>query len=102
MSAAQGLILGLFGVAYIVKELAEQFEEKQDQIHKSLLAFSTMFIMGMEYTAIGIAQAQSYTNAENAYTFALVVTTLVFLGMMYKIVKQVIDEAQNSSSMEGL
>jgi hypothetical protein len=102
MSAAQGLILGLAVIAYMVKELAENFEEKKDQLHKSLLAFSTFFIMGMEFTAIGIAKKNSYGNAEAAYTFALVITVLVFLGMVYRIYKKIKEEARSSSKMRDM
>lgn len=102
MTAATGLILGLFGVAYILKELATEFENKQDKIHKSLLAFSTLFIAGMEYSAIGIAKSNSYANAKDAYTFALLITSLVFLGMLYKIIQQMKEEIQNNGSMSNL
>jgi len=102
MAAETGLILGLLGVAYIIHDLATGFEEKKDKIHKSLMAFSVLFIAGMEYTAIGIAQSKSLPKAENAYTFALMVTLLVFLGMIYRIIMQMKEEAQKDSSMKGL
>jgi len=102
MSAELGLILGLGLVAYMVKELAESFEEKKDQMHKSLLAFAMFFIIGMEWTARGIAKSSGYVRAETAYTFAMVITTLAFLGMIYRIYQQVKSEAQNDSSMEAL
>lgn len=102
MSAAQALVLGLAVVAYMVAKLAEDFQEKKDNMHKSLLAFATFFIIGMEYTALGIAQAQSYSNAAQAYQFALVVTTLTFFGMIYRIYQKVKSEAQDSSSMRSM
>ncbi|MFB6192653.1 MAG: hypothetical protein ABEK00_00205 [Candidatus Nanohaloarchaea archaeon] len=101
MSAEQGLIVGLGIIAYLTWNLAENFKEIRDQMHKSLLALSTFFILGMEYTARGIAQSAGYNAAETAYTFSLVITTLLLLGMIYKIYKQVKEEAQ-SGSMEGL
>lgn len=102
MTAEQGLILGLGLIGYLVWTLAERFEERKDQMHKSLLALSTFFILGMEYTALGIAQSQSFSNAKTAYSFALVITALMLLGMIYRIYKQVKEEAKNTSSMEGL
>jgi len=101
MSAEMGLILGLGLVAYMVMTLAKEFEERKDQMHKSLLAFAMFFIIGMEYTARGIAISSGYTRAETAYTFALVITVLAFLGMIYRIYQQVKSEAQNSSAMDG-
>jgi len=102
MSASMGLILGLGLVAFMIKTLAEDFEQKKDQMHKSLLAFAVFFIIGMEYTAIGIASANGFANAQAAYQFSLVVTVLVFFGMIYRIYQQVKSEAQNSSSMRSM
>lgn len=102
MSVEQGLILGLGLVAYMVMTLAKEFEERKDQIHKSLLAFAMFFINGMVYTALGIAKQNNYGNAETAYSFTLVITVLAFLGMIYRIYQQVKSEAQNDSAMEGL
>lgn len=101
MTAEQGLILGLGLVAYMVMTLAKEFEERKDQMHKSLLAFAMFFIIGMEYTARGIAKSTGYTRAETAYTFALVITVLAFLAMIYRIYQQIKEEAQNQSAMEG-
>lgn len=102
MSAELGLIAGLLGIAYMVKNLAVSFEEQKDKMHKALLAFSVMFLIGMEYTAIGIADTAGYSNAANVYTFTLIVTSLVFLGMMYRIIYQMKEEMQNDSQMGGL
>lgn len=102
MSAAQGLILGLAVIAYLIQRLAENFEQKKQEMHKALLAFATFFLIGMEYTAIGIAQANNYSNAEVAYQFTLIVTVLVFLGMIYRIYQQMKTEAQNNSQMRSL
>jgi len=102
MSASMGLILGLGLVAFMIKTLAEDFEQKKDQMHKSLLAFAVFFIIGMEYTALGIAQNQGFDNATTAYTFSIVLTVIMLLAMIYRIYKQIKDEAQSSSSMEGL
>jgi len=102
MTAEQGLILGLGIIAYLVWNLAEKFEEKKQQMHKSLLTLSTFFIIGLEYTALGIAQKNSFSNAVTAYQFSLIITVLLLLGMVYRIYQQIKDEAQNNSSMEGL
>ena len=102
MTAEQSLILGVGLIAFLVWNLAQRFEEQRDQIHKSLLALSTFFIIGMEYTALGIAQNQGFDNAVTAYTFSIVLTVIMLLAMIYRIYKQIKDEAQSSSSMEGL
>jgi uncharacterized membrane protein YhdT len=102
MSAELGLIAGLGIIAYVLIEVAEEVEDSDSQINQGIFTLSLLFMIGLEYTAYGIATDQGFANAEIAYLVALLVTGISFLGMLGHLVQTVMEKTSDKSVMDNL
>jgi len=102
MSAELGLIAGLGIIAYVLIEVAEEVEDSDSQINQGIFTLSLFFMIGLEYTAYGIAQSQGFGNAEIAYLVALLVTSISFLGLLGHLVQGVLEKTSDQSMMDDL
>ena len=102
MSAELGLIAGLGIIAYVLIEIAEEVENSESQINQGIFTLSLFFMIGLEYTAYGIAQTQDFGNAEIAYLVALLVTSVSFLGLLGHLVQGILEKAGDDSVMDSL
>jgi len=101
MSAELAMITGLGIIAFILIKLAKEIEDAETQINQGLFTLSILFMVGLEYTAYGIAQSQNLQNAELAYLAALLITLLAFFGLLAQFVGKIKEKA-GSDEMEGL
>lgn len=102
MSAELGLIAGLGIIAYVLIQIAEEVEDSESQINQGIFTLSVFFMIGLEYTAYGIAQSQGFGNAEIAYLVALLVTSISFLGLLGHLVQTILEKASDDSVMDSL
>jgi len=102
VSAELGLIAGLGIIAYVLIEIAEEVEDSESQINQGIFTLSLFFMIGLEYTAYGIAESQGFGNAEIAYLAALLITGVSFLGLLGHLVQGVMSKTSDSSEMESL
>jgi len=102
VSAELGLIAGLGIIAYVLIEIAEEVEDSESQINQGIFTLSLFFMIGLEYTAYGIAKTQGFGNAETAYLAALLITGVSFLGLLGHLVQGVMSKTSDSSEMESL
>jgi uncharacterized membrane protein YhdT len=102
MSAELGLIAGLGIIAYVLIEIAEEVEDSESQINQGIFTLSLFFMIGLEYTAYGIAQSQGFGNAEIAYLVALLITSISFLGLLAQLVQGVLQKTNDKSALESL
>lgn len=102
MSAELGLISGLGIIAYVLIEIAEEVEDSESQINQGIFTLSLFFMIGLEYTAYGIAQSQGFANAQIAYLVALLVTSVSFMGLLGHLVQGVLEKTSDSSVMDSL
>lgn len=97
------LVTGLGVIVYLVHKAATEFEEEEKQINKLLYTLSLLPVIGLEWTAYGIAQSNGYSNGETAYLVALLFTSLAFTGLMLKTVEDVVrDVKEDDSKVDGL
>lgn len=102
MSAELGLIAGLGIIAYVLIEIAEEVENAETQINQGIFTLSLLFMIALEYTAYGIAQSQSFANAQKAYLVALLITTVSFLGLLALFVQGMLEKAGKDDLMRDL
>lgn len=102
MSAELGLISGLGIIAYVLIQIAEEAEDSESQINQGIFTLSVFFILGLEYTAYGIAQSQSFLNAETAYLVALIITSVAFLGLLAQFTQNILNKTSDSDELENL
>jgi len=102
MSAELGLIAGLGIIAYVLIQIAEEVEDAESQINQGIFTLSLLFMVGLEYTAYGIAQTQGFENAEIAYLAALLITSVSFLGILGHLVRGVIAKSKDKDELDGL
>lgn len=102
MSAEFGLIAGLGIIAYVLIDIAEEVEDSESQINQGIFTLSLFFMIGLEYTAYGIAKSQGFGNAETAYLSALLITAVSFLGLLGQLVQAVLEKTNDSSAMDSL
>ena len=102
MSAELGLIAGLGIIAYVLIEIAQEVEDSESQINQGIFTLSLFFMIGLEYTAYGIAQTQDFGNAEIAYLVALLVTSVSFVGLLGHLVQGILEKAGDDSVMDSL
>lgn len=102
MSAELGLIAGLGIIAYILIEIAEEVEDAESQINQGIFTLSLVFMIGLEYTAYGIAQSQGFGNAETAYLAALLITSVSFLGLLALFAQGILEKAGSEDELENL
>ena len=102
MSAEFGLIAGLGIIAYVLIEIAEEVEDSESQINQGIFTLSLFFMIGLEYTAYGIAKTHNFSNAEIAYLVALLVTTVSFLGLLAHLVQGILEKTSDNSAMNSL
>jgi len=87
MSAELGVMFGLTAMPFILYKLLEEFQESERMETEAFLVISTMFPVSMMYTGYGIADANSLSNAANAYLVALLVTVVFFLYLLIELVR---------------
>lgn len=102
MSAELGLIAGLGIIAYLLVEIAEEVQDSDSEINQGIFTLSVFFIIGLEWTAYGIAQSQDFQNAEIAYLVALVITLISFLGLIAVFGQGLLEKSRDNDEMEGL
>lgn len=97
MSVENSLIIGLATTVWLTIKLSKEFMDADTQMHEALFALCNLFVIGMIYTGLGIAQNSTYTKAEAAYTTALLITTVSFIGYLTLLIKSYMDENQKES-----
>ena len=102
MSAQLALVSGLGIIAYVLIQIAEEAEDAETQINQGIFTLSLLFMIGLEYTAYGIAQNQGLGNAETAYLVALLITSLSFLGLLAQLIQDIMEKAGEDDPMEDL
>jgi len=102
MSAQLALVSGLGIIAYVLIQIAEEAEDAETQINQGIFTLSLLFMIGLEYTAYGIAQNQGLGNAEIAYLVALLITSLSFLGLLGQLIQDIMEKAGEDDPMEDL
>jgi len=102
MSAELALVSGLGILGYILIQISQKFEDAETQVNQGIFTLSVLFMIGLEYTAYGIAQSQGFANAEIAYLVALFITGISFLGLLARFVQSVLDKAGDDDVMEDL
>ena len=102
MSAELALVSGLGIIAYILIQIAEEAENAETQINQGIFTLSLLFMIGLEYTAYGVAQNQGLGNAEIAYLVALLITSLSFLGLLGQLIQDIVEKAGEDDPMEDL
>jgi len=102
MSAELGLIAGLGIIAYVLIEIAEEVEDAETQINQGIFTLSLIFMIGLEYTAYGIAKSQGFGNAEKAYLVALFITSLSLVGLLVLFAQGIMEKAGDKDHMEDL
>lgn len=101
MSAELALVSGLGVVAYLLLQTSKNLKEEESQENAFLFALSWIFVIGMQYTAYGIAQAQDYGNAENAYLAGLIVSLAVF-GLYTAMMASTFKQKLSQNGLKGL
>lgn len=97
MAVETAAIIGLAVLPFLVILVLREFRQAQNMIDEAILTLTILFIIGLEYAGYGIAQSNTLGNAADAYLVALLITVLVFFGIVIELARKYKNENQEGS-----
>jgi len=96
------VIIGLAALVYLVKDIAKDYEDEETEMNKGLFLLTMLMVIGLEYAGYGIAQANSLSNAADAFLVALFITSIAFVTLLVKLVSFMRAKTKQEGKLQGL